>query len=1674
MKHSIVVVLVLIGLRAAAEPGLVWAPQPVRAPVAPDSVREVAPYVPEATAEVTGEITIGPDQAAALWLDPLDVVRVRADTAARPRFVRVLGPGAGGINAGARGLLEESGVPAAPGIWYLTQPPGRGDVWRIDAPERARILVERPVVRRGRLIWDELQEEVLEWIEQGGPKTEPPAIPFVAGSAEVRTLLRAEHELGQALVQVEPGLAPAVRAWRKASALGLLLPLRPLHPAFFDIEALEERLPGAGGAVTLSTGSTGLDATLNDRPFHRFEAGATNGTLELSGPGVLRVEVRAALGRQPSTRPPVVVAIVRGGELLGRGQSDGQPARAPSAADPPPAFPPVVPLRADGDEWVGERILLSVPLAPGRHAYAIQASGGPLLVRVAAARYRPRLGRNTDATDYIETARHGLGTTPAAQWLAARLARLDGQSIEPAPIATELPALLAPGLRTTQNDSLALFAALPAQASEAVKGYWLLELARGLAGHGDAAALRRLLQGLTELPSAEILGPLTELFPDPTMAERLRSPSVGALDLAWRQRPVEPGIVRRYRDAWRSGVWSLLPPEAPRPEATRHGEALAAPRAYTWLERPSAGPAVDPGEVLPGQLTQLPIGAPRRLRAAPSSAAAGRAALVRIYVVTPADAPGPIGLHVDGQGFAMLALEPVERLELALPLGDHDFRLDAPTGTLAWASLPPAAENTIPPEETANLRHYWPITSGGAPLRYPLPDPRVPGPIRVALRAIGGNAAGEPIQVQIHTDMGERRTLTFIPGAVDPATYAVDAPGPVSGEVTVVFRAPPGARELWLTTASPIPLVAAVAVRRADTADADSPTESVARPNARAVLDRIAALSRRLATEPQATDALLERANLLLDLEQGDLARQDMVRVAGDIIDHTLAAQQDRLLGRLDAWTEPSYIALPMARPAVALAPPLLALASGPDVLEPLVPVARVLRTKGAEDALAALRPADDSLTGAVRAQLTNAPLDRAREYLQTGNLASGLAAADSLARALSMKDRNTKAAPRGAAALLFGLATRLGAEVGHPVLRRAMVLGAALSRWETLEGTDSNAGQERLYLNESPPASAGGAVREALLAAPWNPRRAHTLTPGGGAALDVTLNVASTVGAELWCQELKIGATPTTCNITVRIDGVELRTGTVAIGRLVRPAPRALAPGRHRLEVVLGAEDPNVIASVRFTTDRPLTGSSAEGRTESGYSIPIEKPWRTYVAEANQPVVVTVLGPATLHVELRGTGKRPTAAVVRAVPTRGAPLSERVELTSALDPNAHGEPGRTVEPGLPADVLLLLTEASPYRVVIAPETGQVLTHLRLRVDAANAVPPPVPPPWWQGTATSTLLPWPALFPPLASVDGEIWTTPEPSTLGTFSFELSAGSAQIGEQDTALQEFAGVLQFTVGWRRQLIDDSLWLRLSPFVRYRQKTDNPIWGTSAEIYLKHLPLELRLDGYGSMAAQPFLGGVEFAISGGLRLDRSIDLGSNLSLVPSLALRTTYQSLDRATVVVAGKSVDVDVYNDYTRTHAVGLVPRLSLWWGPFQDQLFQLATFAITTRQLATIDYAGVTLDWHALFPFLGETEVELVYRPTYRFQNADREQAFFRHDLSASLHWSVWTGRTGRVVLGVDAALFAAFDRIDTTFAFTLRYDLTSGRALHDILPPEQSFETLMEKLPWEPTPPGTL
>ena len=1570
-----------------ADLGVVWIATPVRAPVAPKDASPLYPFVPTAAPETTGPVDVGPDRAAAIWLDPLEVVRVTRRAGAKPRFVRVVGDGR------ARALAAEPGAPIDERSAYLAQPPGRGDLWLISADADATIVVERPLVRAARTAWNRAEDDVAAWIDRGAG--EPPPIPVAAGSAEVVLLLRGQADLAAAMVARQPTLAGPLAAWRKASALLHLWAVRPLLLQHFFLA--EPDIPGATGSAALA-----IDEDIEpDRPYRRVAAGETHASVTVSGPGVLRVDVRGLA--DPRVPRPVSVTVREGARVGGAGASDGTPAVRPDDVQPPAAIPDKRPLVTRDGEAVTGLARAAVAVPPGKHTFAVTLSGGPLLVRPVWATRRPRFAHAPSVAALLDDARRG---GPAAAALA------DGK----------LPDV-------------------PAGASPALYGWLVVENARA------AASPRALLASLRRPLPAEALPALAELLPEPTLLERLRVQEAGALALAFRARFYDPGVTEPYRAAWRGGVWSVVPPGG--------ADDPDRPNPWTWLDAAAEGPtfpALPPPPREQATLFRVPLAAKVTVAIPPSPHDPARPGVIPVYVATTADAPGPFTLTVDGVAFPGIGLAPVERMEIAAPPGNHDIRVEAPPGSDAWVGLTPAQ-----PLEAAALRRYWPTT---ARAHWPLPDAHVPGAVRVELRAPAGTDG--PLAVEIRSDTGERRMLRFEPGGEDPQALPVDAPGLVSGGVTLVFEPPTGTRELWIDCERE--LYAQVAVRRAGdpTRTATPAAAAPARSEADA-LARIAALTRGIRDRADDTAALVERAHLLLDLQQGDLARQDLLRLAR-LPAHRLGPAETELQDRVDAYADPAYVPLPGARDGpVPLAPGLLALGADAEALAALVPAARAARNDGPAAGAARL-PAAGAIAAWARARLVADVGRQADAGLHLAKLSTQPAIALEALALLLRALEGPRSPPPGTAAAAFGLASRLRQVTDHPTVRRALIVAGAGSRWTSLEGVEASAGLERLLVGDDP--SPLEKVRQALLPTPWPAGAAHTLPPGLSAGLDVTLAGPARLTAQAFCVEVRVSDEATTCRLTFRIDGRELGKMRLEPGKAVALPAEAVGAGRHRLEAALAHSSTGALASVRFLSDRAFPGTGpAEG---AAYPIAIEKPERLWTAEAKRPIVVTVLGPATLRVTARALVAGGATALRVEADSRDDAVRDGVALDPALDDGARGDGDRRVRVNRAAEGFVLLTQAAPYRVTIRPDRGAALVRLALREDAPGAAPR-IPPPWWDGASPSALLPWPGLAPGFSPLDAPTYCAPAPRGLGSVSFELYVGTQPIGEQD-AVGLFHGLVQVGPTWRAQPTRN-LWLKVAPVVRIHD--DTPIaFGITSALYAQALPGDFRLNLQLASYTQNYSGTQAFSFTANARLDRPIPLGGAFSLIPGVGVRGARLTLDRATVVTTGEDTDSEVYNDFTRTHPWTITPRVALAAWPFQDLLANVSFSGTTYRDQKSLDHVSGSLDAYALVPVLGETFVHAGYGVNYRFVTADRLEAFLRHELSAALEWSVWTGDEGRFVLGLSDTSYVIAGEWSHVVALGLRYDWTGGRGLTDMLPTEEYFDELTERREYLPAPPG--
>lgn len=1577
------IVLALLASSAAADDSIVFVAQPVRGPVARDRVSPVAPFVPAGVPEVAGAIAVGPDRAAALWLDALDVVAVHGEGI---ELARVVGAG------NTRAVLAETGSPAGPGVTYVAQPPGAGDVWMIWAKRATTIRVERPVARAGRAIWETTKHALFRWVDEGGAR---PALPIVDGSSVAALRIDADAATGAALEHGEPGLRAAVRAWRKASIVAELAAIRPFVQPQLRVESLDT-LAGMAGTVTVPDPAAAAGAA-DPSPYRRI-AQPRAVEVELAGPGALRIEARAIL---PAPRggvsnapelPDVAIAIAhpRTRQTLARRTVAATYATMPDTGVTPPAFPVKAPLLSREGDVLGERVAVTVPLFPGTHRYRIVLEGGTLAVRATVARHRPRLADAITADDVDELlagARAALpGTSQHAKLLGALL---DARAGNPAKL--DVPAW-----------SLA----------RADKHAWTyaLAVARQMP---DGDAVRALYARVAGSPPPSLVPDLVALLPRATPLERIRNWPLAATLMAARAQPVDPTVGAALRARWRTGEWAQLRPTI----EGRDGDELPAARRFLVLAE--AQPLATPRAWKAGDLVRLVPDRPRTVIAAASIADPARAALLDVYVEGKPNST--LAVVVDGKRFETLAIAGIERVQLAVAPGKHAVQIGG-GAVRGWTSQMPASQVDV--TERARVQALWPAKVDGARLRYALPAVDVP--VEITLRA---TAAG---RVVLNSDVGPATEIVL---AGRGTAHGLDAArGDRGPEVQFVMWPPRGARAL--TIESDVEVVAAVATRRERTLATAAPGTDTASGD---LLERVAAESRVLAKEPGDAAALARRASHLLELGEASLAREDLVRLlhASAASRARSAAVEEDLFARLDDALEPTHVAI-----AAPVREPVLV---GP-ALAVLVSEKQAGAVAAAVDARKALARGDALAAGKALVEA----------YQATDRWQVGLEAADLLARVLA--DRKATP-PAGTFALTYGLAARVRPFIDHPRVRRALVVAAAQSGWDTLGTVATSAGHEAV-LTTRPilPLAPSVLAREALVAPSWSARTAHTLTAGNTAVLDITLPAATTLRAQAHCvrvrtAELARAEAIAPCALGARVDNGAARPIAAALGAATELA-LPLAAGRHVVEVTLASEGD--AASVRFVSDRALPGLTDDANT-----IRIEKKTKLFVASAGTPITTSVQGPTTLWVQARSAAGARRAEIL-ATSSSGAPVRAVLALAQDRDVDARGD-GRELSVSSPSDTFLILPEAATYQIAVQPDRGELVARLALR-DERRGKAPRAAGAWYAAAPTETAAFEIAMPPAVGVIDGARANEPAPGRAGTLSLDVRAEQDSRGDEDVASSEPGNFVETGLAWRRAIAPRRVWLGLRAGVRAREETATIATG-SGELYIDELPLGSSLSIAGTGYTQGFSEGRAWHVRGRARLGMRWDLSDTLSLRPALAAGASALNTTPATAMVAMERLDPDVYSAYRDTHRRDGSATLALHWQPLQDLAGDLRASATTNADFGSLDHAGggVSLRMLAPLPLVGDTLLVASYLPNYRFADDDRPRGYWRHDAVFRAEWSLWTTTQGRLVL-------SAWDEHTTRHAFGagIRFDLVRHRGLADFAPADAPFASLVDERAYAP------
>lgn len=1643
-----------------------WEVMPVHHDLDPAHASGHAPYVPAGTPSHTGPVMVGPDRAVLVWIEAFDTVRVRSLAPAgrgRLAFTR-LQPGV--ETAFAR--IEEPGRGKGPGVWWLRSTVGRGEPWLVESDRRLPIVVERPVPRLGSRIWEHVHAATMAWIEGKGPL---PRLPAVPGSERFERRRRADRELAEEVRRL-PGhddeVAAALLAWRR-------------HRASLELDALrslaDRKGVGPEGAPVVEVPQLvdpgePEDPTLDD-DMVRLTA---PWSFRVRGPSVLRLHLRALLpAAGPAAAPLDVVVTTEGDDgrtvVLGRLFTPATPLRVrdPSRIDDP------IPTWVDAVATTGERVskehLLSVPLRPGKHAYRVESRGGAVAVRAELGRV-PGRAHDPDAPPWREheraraLARLEDAATPAASAAWALLVDPWRATAEPAvPTATprvhawlELEALAhADADAETRASAAARIAATLARRPrpDALDLELRLRAFELLRAAGRSHAAVRTLRGVARWLDGDELPALVAAVEDPSTLWPLE----GALDVVARRAPLTTRMRSAYVELWTWTRWSRLHP------------ATEAP-AWEWIEPPRPDDAA-PLPRAPGRVAELPVGRVVELVAPPHPYETGRTPLLRVLTRTTRAVDGVLALEVDGQRWSTPLQGSSEVIEIAVPVGTHRVRLDAPAGVEAFSSLHPAAEAQEPAGPGPVLTTMWPARWEDRPVRFELGALPRDTLAEVDVRVVGLPPSGEPAPVELWVcfDDGSRRRVRIVPGPAPREVLAITAPAASSHRARMVVPVPARATELWVEPIGGATLAVAAKLRRweppattpastrtiatgardasslraADRAPAEGVAGAMASEPAVDPYERLADSTRRLAADPESAALRLEHAQRLLDVGDVRRARGALTHVIEhEPLEptHPLLPAVRSLAARLDAFVDDAFVEL---QPGAG---------SGPLLLQP---------------AAAALDPGDPTraeVLAAAAAAHEGRPREaferHARVHASTGALGSGYAAAQAFAQALAAASPGSiDPELRSQLPLAYGIVERVRRTLDTPKLRRLHHHVVEATRWEPLRLAERSAGTRDQGL-EVAPLELTDAMRLqwALLAPPVGPPDAQLLRPGSRAVMVVELPAAREIDVEAFCDDLEPAqphAPPPTLEIRMGdATGTPTHRSPTTPARTLVRERLALPQGTTRLELELPPGSAERRCAVRWLAADPTAPLPTP-----------EHPKRWLMALPRSPVEVIVLGPTTLQLEV-------------APGREGEAVGAAVELAS---PSGQGARTLAVSPGAP--ITILVAEPGARRVRVTTSRGELLVRLAMRRDTGvEAVPAPAPAeadeqPPSRPMSTLSLGPaferarilWPAGTS--ARLHERIGEPLVDRTSGIGSFETALGYSRTDIPETDDPRPRDQLRGSLLWRRELWPERVWIKLGGHTQGRRGAGAAAGG-EATVYAQRAPRRLR--GSASVAAwsERYAGAPAWSLRAALVVDRPLTVTPTVVLVPFVRGIFVHQSLDEPDYVPAVEASNPTVYSPYLEDHPLAITPGARVRWFPFQD--LQLVGEVSTTpnSDFGSIDHFDAALGVFGIvltrIPLL--VRYGASYGSSLRFADADRARTLALHGprVDAGLTYLVGpNGWIGRLNLDVyDSITLTELLPARNGLSVILSFDLVLGRGIRDSSPMEMLFRPQYRNQWWQP------
>jgi hypothetical protein len=485
------------------------------------------------------------------------------------------------------------------------------------------------------------------------------------------------------------------------------------------------------------------------------------------------------------------------------------------------------------------------------------------------------------------------------------------------------------------------------------------------------------------------------------------------------------------------------------------------------------------------------------------------------------------------------------------------------------------------------------------------------------------------------------------------------------------------------------------------------------------------------------------------------------------------------------------------------------------------------------------------------------------------------------------------------------------------------------------------------------------------------------------------------------------------------------------------RSAPITLPAGTHSLVVRLqGGLRPAARVAVEPAHCTP--GSSCARAS-------LQRTTDYLAARSDQPVTVTLFGPAVLEAELRAPATpspRPVRIVVQ--PSHGPAMVQSVSLPA--EPAGHAD--RPVLFAGPRDISVIqtvvLARHETYRLEVRPQHGEVLCRLLVRDGLGTDVPPAPPPPaTLRATGPAPLLVAPGLEEALVAHvhDGDV--APGWDDAGALAAELGWRKAvEVADADEVLP---GSAIFAAVLYRRLVDSlHLTLKLGAEVR-RWQAGSPSEAGVAHAYFQHPEARwARVFAGVEGATQPIGPGRASALDGFVMLEPIATLMSGVHFVSKLGLRLHHQSvIDLADDVLV--QVDPEVFSRYAGRHPRALFCEEGFELAPLADLLFYTGA-RVTSTPGFSLRHPDHVSSMVAVRAELGRFTIDGGYRASWFPGTAEREAVLARTASLALMH-TFWLGHTQAVVLGAEVDHHV--DQHSLSVGVRVGWELSNGRRLVD-------------------------